>query len=213
MSTVRATASQPNRKDEELAQRASSEAEAFAELYERYLQPVHRYVRTQVSDHATAEDLTAQVFLKTFVSASTYRGEGSYRSWIFQIARNTVTTWQMNKAKAALPVEEIVDPTPLSVAPDVSDIVEETDLVRATVAELPEAQQEVIKLRYWMDLSIEEIARRTRRSSVAVRQLLHRAKRRLRKRLSGAEVGAIAGATSASAIAIYSITKHKRSKS
>ncbi len=211
MSIVGASAPQDDHEDEALARRASSEAEAYAELYERYLEPVHRYMRAHIPDHATAEDLTAQVFLKTLVSASTYRGEGSYRSWVFQIARNTITTWQMNKAKAAVPVEEIADPTPLPVAPDISDVDEETDLVRATVAQLPQAQQEVIKLRYWKDLSIDEIARRTSRSSVAVRQLLHRARRRLRKNL--VEVSAIAGATGASAIAIYSIAKHRRSKS
>ena len=212
MTTARVTAPRLDHEDEALARRAPNEAEAFAELYERYLQPVHRFVRAQVPDHATAEDLTAQVFLKTLVSASTYRGEGSYRSWIFQIARNTITTWQINKERVAVPVEEIHDPAPLA-APDPGELLGEKNIVRATIEELSEAQQEVIELRYWKDLSIDEIAHRTCRSSVAVRQLLHRAKRRLRKRLTGVEVGAIAGATSASAFAIYSITRHRRSKS
>ena len=198
--------------DEILARRARSEAAAFAELYDRYLQPVHRFVRSQVPDHATAEDLTAQVFLKTFVSASTYRGEGSYRSWIFQIARNTITTWKMNRPRSEVPVDEIHYPTPIDPAPAPSGLPEERDVVRDTVASLPDAQQEVIKLRYWRDLSIEEIADKTRRSPGAVRQLLHRARKRLERKLTGRDVGAIAGATSASAIAIYSITKHRRNK-
>jgi RNA polymerase sigma-70 factor, ECF subfamily len=198
--------------DEILGRRARSEAAAFAELYERYLQPVHRFVRSQVPDHATAEDLTAQVFLKTFASASTYRGEGSYRSWIFQIARNTITTWKMKRPGIEVPVDEIRDPTPIDLAPAPTALPEERDVVRDTVNSLPDAQQEVIRLRYWRDLSIDEIADRTRRSPGAVRQLLHRARRRLERKLTGKEVGAIAGATGASAIAIYSITKHRITK-
>jgi RNA polymerase sigma-70 factor, ECF subfamily len=195
--------------DEILAQHAASEAAAFAELYERYLEPVHRYVRSQVHDHAIAEDLTAQVFLKTFVSASTYRGEGSYRSWIFQIARNTINTWRSNRSQKEVPVEEVYEPAP--VAAPASDAPEPQELVRETVKSLPDAQQEVIELRYWKDLSIEEIANKTRRSTGAVRQLLHRARRRLERKLTARDVGAIAGATGASAIAaIYSIKRHRR---
>ena len=198
--------------DEVLARRARSEAAAFAELYDRYLQPVWRYVRSQVPDHATAEDLTAQIFFKTFVSASTYRGEGSYRSWIFQIARNTLTTWKMKRPRSEVPVDEIHDPEPIDLAPAPSGLPEEKEVVRETVKSLPDAQQEVIELRYWKDLSIEEIADQTRRSTGAVRQLLHRARKRLERKLTGRDVGAIAGATGASALAIYQITKHRRKK-
>ena len=194
--------------DETLARKARSEEAAFAELYERYLEPVHRYVRAQVPDHATAEDLTAQIFLKSFVSASTYRGEGSYRSWIFQIARNTIATWRSTRPRSEVPVDEVPDPTRSQLEPAAP----ERDVVRATVEELPEAQKEVIRLRYWSDLSIEEIASSTSRSPGAVRQLLHRARRRLEKRLTAKDIGALAGATGASALAIYSLARHRRDK-
>jgi RNA polymerase sigma factor (sigma-70 family) len=194
--------------DEVLARHAGSEAAAFAQLYDRYLEPVHRYVRSQVRDHATAEDLTAQIFLKTLVSASTYRGEGSYRSWIFQIARNTIATWWAKQRETEVPVEEIRDPA--TVAAPALDTPEPEEMVRETVRSLPVAQQEVIELRYWKDLSIEEIARKTRRSTGAVRQLLHRARRRLERNLTARGVGALAGATGASAVAIYSIKRHRR---
>lgn len=197
--------------DEVLARHAGDEATAFAELYDRYLAPVHRYVRSQVPDHATAEDLTAQIFFKSFISASTYRGDGSYRAWIFQIARNTVATWRTTTRRAEVPVEEIPEnlregdllggPFP-----------PERETLEETIARLPEAQREVVRLRYWKELSIDEIAESTRRSSGAVRQLLHRARRRLKKKLSAKEVGALAGATSASALAYYSIKRHREHK-
>jgi RNA polymerase sigma-70 factor, ECF subfamily len=196
--------------DEVLAQHAGAEATAFAELYDRYLAPVHRFVRSQVPDHATAEDLTAQIFYKSFVSASSYRGEGSYRAWIFQIARNTLATWRSTTHRSEVPVEEIPEELPDEKSELVGGPVGE--VLQETIARLPEAQREVVRLRYWKDLSIDEIAKSTRRSSGAVRQLLHRARQRLKKKLTAKEVGALAGATSASAIAYYSIRRHREHK-
>ena len=197
--------------DETLARNARNETGAFAELYERYLRPVHNFVRSHVSDVATAEDLTAQVFFKSLVSASTFRGEGSYRSWIFQIARNTIATWKTQVKNLEIPVGEIQEGPTLEETPAVLTLADvEREELAATVDELPDAQREVILLRYWKDLTVDEIAEKTERSPGAVRQLLHRARQRLRKKVSATDIAAIAGATGASALAIYSIARRKR---
>lgn len=197
--------------DETLARNARNETSAFAELYERYLRPVHNFVRSHVSDVATAEDLTAQVFFKSLISASTFRGEGSYRSWIFQIARNTIATWKTQVKNLEIPVGEIQEGPTLEETPAVLTLADvEREELAATVDELPDAQREVILLRYWKDLSVDEIAEKTERSPGAVRQLLHRARQRLRKKVSATDIAAIAGATGASALAIYSIARRKR---
>jgi RNA polymerase sigma factor (sigma-70 family) len=199
--------------DEKLAEHAASEAAAFEELYDRYVQPVHRYIRAQVPDDATAEDLTAQVFFKAFVAASSYRGDGSYKSWIFQIARNTAVTWRSRRTRLEIPVEHLPVELHVEDLPVSATLAgEERDLVLETVAELPAAQREVVRLRYYKDLTVEEIARITRRSTGAVRQLLHRARNRLRRRLSGKDLTALLGATGASALAVYSLRRHRRDK-
>ncbi len=198
--------------DELLARGVDSEASAFAELYERYLQPVQRYVRSRVADEATAEDLTAQIFVKTFESAESYRGEGSFRSWIFQIARNTISSWRRSKRRSEIPVEEIPEVSLVDDPLEVASGLDGDDIVLATIAELPRAQREVVTLRYWKDLTIDEIARVTRRSTGAVRQLLHRARNRVRRRLTTKDLSALAGATGASALALYSIKRHRNKK-
>ena len=176
--------------DRSLARQAPENFEAFAELYRRYLCPVYRFVRSQVADDATAEDLTAHVFFKALSSASSYRGDGSYSSWIFRIAHNTLVTWRERSSRAAVVTEEIpdeIDPTP---SPASQVIVGEArGLVWDTVAQLPPAQREVVALRYLEDFSIEEVADITRRSRGAVRILLHRARARLRKALGDEDLG------------------------
>lgn len=166
--------------DEQLAARAAHDFGAFTQLYERYLEPVYRYVRSQTRDRATAEDLTAQVFFKALNAAGTFKGEGSYRSWIFTIARNTVATWRAERKKTLVPIEEITHhPDPAPSAPTLAIASEDRALLWKAVARLPDAQREVVRLRYRRDLTIEEIARLTRRSTGAVRVLLHRARVRL----------------------------------
>lgn len=166
--------------DEDLAARAGRDFAAFAELYQRYLEPVYRYVRAQTRDRATAEDLTAQVFFKALSAADTFKGEGTYRSWVFTIARNTVASWRADRKKNLVPIEDVPEhPDPAPSAQSLAIASEDRALLWTAVARLPEAQREVVRLRYWRELTIDEIARATRRSSGAVRVLLHRARGRL----------------------------------
>jgi RNA polymerase sigma-70 factor (ECF subfamily) len=174
--------------DEQLAERAAADFEAFEELYRRYIVRMYRFLRSQTPDDATAEDLTAQVFFKALSSAASFRGDGSYKSWIFRIAHNTLSTWRSRRGRA-LTVEQVpekVDPGPTPVSHAIAR--EERDLVWEEVEALPAAQQEVITLHYAEDLSIEEVARVTKRTRGAVRILLHRARNRLRHALEGRDL-------------------------
>ena len=201
--------------DEVLAARAAVDVEAFGLLYERYGRRVHRYIRARVRNDLVAEDLTAQTFYRALASADTYRGQGSYAAWLFRIAQNTIATWRTRRAtQLEAPLEWLPDrgddeSSPLTVA--LAE--EERDALHDVVDDLPEAQREVIRLRYWMDLSIDEIATATRRSSTAVRQLLHRAKKRMKERLSAKDVTILLGATGASALAAYSYRRLKKGDS
>lgn len=210
---VNATESVSLADDELLALQVGSEAAAFVELYERYLPPIQRYVRANVRDHATAEDLTAQIFLKSLRSARSFRGDGSYRSWLFQIARNTIASWKLSANRSEIPVERFADISLVKEQPSGAEDGDAADVVLEEIADLPRAQREVVALRYWQEMSIDEIAQETRRSTGAVRQLLHRARNRLRKKLSTKElIAGAAGATGASALALYSIKKRRGKK-
>lgn len=187
------------------------DTDVLAHIYDRYGDDIYRFVRARIPDEATAEDLTAHVFYRALSSAASYRGEGSPRAWIFRIARNTISTWR-ERGGREIPVDRLPEELDMASTPLALTLQgEERDEVRRQVAELSDAQREVVRLRYWKDLSIDEIAQLTRRSSVAVRQLLHRARRQLKRSLSRSEVTALLGATGASAaIAAYSYRKHKK---
>lgn len=174
--------------DELLAVKAAVDFAAFSELYQRYLNPIYGYVRSQTPDDTVAEDITAHVFFKALSSAATFRADGSYRSWLFRIAHNSISSWRerSGRALAVADVPEKVDPAPSPATQAIAS--EARSTVWAKVAELPSAQREVITLRYADDLSTEEIASVTDRSRGAVRILLHRAKKRLRHSLEGRDL-------------------------
>jgi RNA polymerase sigma-70 factor (ECF subfamily) len=71
--------------DADLVARAQVDREAFALLYRRYLDPVHRYYYRRLGSREAAEDATSLVFTKAFTALPTYR-TGSFRSWLFAIA-------------------------------------------------------------------------------------------------------------------------------
>lgn len=181
--------------DDELAARAAHDLDAFAELYRRHMCHVYRYVRAQTPDDDTAEDLTAQVFFRALSSAGTYRAEGAYRAWLFRIAHNVVRNWRTRERRivAVEHLPEEADPAPSPASQAIT--ADARGALWRSVAELPELQRRVVALRYGHDLSIEEIARLTRRSRGAVRILLHRARQKLRRALEAkhAAAGGAAG--------------------
>ena len=76
--------------DESLAARAAKDADAFAELYRRYHDPIHRYCGFRLDDRAVVEDVTSEIFVKELEGL--HRSSvSSVRPWLFTIAHHQVT--------------------------------------------------------------------------------------------------------------------------
>lgn len=200
--------------DELLAIRSAEDLDAFTELYNRYHRRVYRFVRSQTTDDATAEDLTAQTFFRALSGAATFDRRGSYKSWLFRIAHNTVASWQLHRTKSPIVLEEVpehMDPSPSPASVLVAG--EERSLVWRVVSSLAPAQREAIALRYIEDLTTDEIAEITGRSRGAVRTLLHRARTALRRAFEERGIlvaGAVAGAVSATGAAYLGSRRRHR---
>lgn len=178
-------AKQTRSKDAELvAQAKAGNVEAYGELYERYLDPIYRYIRTRVSEDQVAEDLTEMVFLRTFERLDRYQERGHpFSSYLYRVARNQlVDHYRTKKDEVSLDAVQLVEHPGGSMDESVIKQ-DQVNKLRNAIQKLPEDYQDVIRFRILMDMPTVEAASWLGRSEGAVRVLLHRALQALREQV------------------------------
>lgn len=141
------------------------QAEAIRELYDRYHRLVFSVALAILGDRAVAEEVTLDVFVNVWRSASTYRPElAKVSTWLVAITRHhaiDILRWQNSHPEAdSLNLEEAFRQG-TSAAPDTEARVDRSlqrERVRAAVAQLPAEQRQVLALAYFRGLSHQQIA-------------------------------------------------------
>jgi RNA polymerase sigma-70 factor (ECF subfamily) len=176
----------PDLERETVDRARSGDQQALADLYDWYMPRVYRYAVARVGNTVEAEDLTEEIFLKMLGAIGDFRWRDvPFSSWIFRIAHNHVATHfrraaQRGGALAAI-TEEMVDGRH-----DLAAAVEERitlEEVRRATEQLPDAQREVIALRFAVGLSIADTAKALGKREGNVKALQHKAVARLQKML------------------------------
>ncbi|MCL4298175.1 MAG: sigma-70 family RNA polymerase sigma factor [Anaerolineae bacterium] len=166
------TSNQPP--ESELIQRAvSGDPDAFATLYDTYIEQIYRFIFFRVSDEPTAEDLTSQVFIKAWDNLSSYQMRGlPFSAWLFRIARNSVIDYYRTfKETTSLEFEAVAKPDPMG---DVDERIErqlQAEEVRLALQKLTEDQRQVLTLRFIEGFSTEEVAQVLGKRAGAIRAL------------------------------------------
>ncbi|HUU09935.1 MAG TPA: sigma-70 family RNA polymerase sigma factor [Phycisphaerae bacterium] len=134
-----------------------------------------------------AEDLMQETLLRAFRSLGTYRSEGKFRAWIFRIAVNLARDWIRRRPRepatgldddaAAAPAQAVLA---RDVPPEADALGRERRRdVEQALARLPDADREVLLMRYYGDLTFKAIARATGEPLGTVLARAHRALRKL----------------------------------
>lgn len=161
------------------------DGEAFAAIYDCYVDAVYRYLYYRVGSHQLAEDLTSETFVRALRRIDSFRWQGKdIGAWFLTIARNLVTDhFKSSRFRLEVTTGDILDAEPAAGASTATeDIVLEhlrnSQLLDA-VRKLRPDQQECIVLRFLQGLSVAETADVMKRSEGAVKQLQLRAVRTL----------------------------------
>lgn len=163
--------------------KTKKDPDAFTELYDKYATRIYRFVYFKVSQTTDAEDITAEVFLKTWQYVNEHKEIENFGGLIYQIARNLIIDFY--RSRAAGP-EQGLDETLLAKLADVKDtaaaaeVAMEAREVIAALQKMKNEYREVLTLRYVDELDIGEIARILNKSQVGTRVLIHRSLKVLR---------------------------------
>jgi RNA polymerase sigma-70 factor (ECF subfamily) len=176
----------------------AGDRDAFRFLIERESASVVRAAHRVLGDLHEAEDVAQEAFVTAYRSLASWRGEGPFGAWLTRIAvrialrqagRRRSVAWLDPSAgtgdqgvepagiaatNAAVAASASTDPALLAVRS------ERDANVRQAVAALPEPYREVVTLRFFGELSLDEIARQTERPLGTVKTHLHRGLLRLR---------------------------------
>ena len=171
------------------------DTEAFAELVDKYKQPVMNMVYRMLRDASEAEDLAQNVFVQVYKSADRYKAAAKFSTWLFTIVRNlslneirrrsrhpTSSMDEVHPEHEDQPSQQFEDKT-TPAPPDTLLQGELAEKIDEALAELPENQRTAILLCRQEELSYEEIAEVLGCSVSATKSLIHRGRETLKLRL------------------------------
>lgn len=187
MTTIMTTQSEgPSVQETELAQRAISNTDAFAELYRRYVTRVYRYHIAHVSNAKDAEDLTSQTFVAALEAIGSYRGSGSFAAWILGIAaKKRLMFFRQNGNRPQIPLEATVHyPSPELPTDKAAMQRLRLESVSRALRQISPDRAEALILIYFGGLSHAEAGRVLGKSEAAVKMLVARGLQDLRERTS-----------------------------
>ncbi|MBD8487905.1 sigma-70 family RNA polymerase sigma factor [Echinicola sp. CAU 1574] len=172
--------------------------QAYATLMKRYKKAVYFMILKMIRDADDAEDLTMEAFAKAFRNLHKFKKDYTFSTWLFRIAtNNTIDFIRKKKLKTMSLNNTLTDDGGNSVNIDVEDDEnnpqdefiksQRIEMVRIFVDKLPAKYRKLVKLRYFDELSYDEIAQELDKPLGTVKAQLHRSRELLYEIAQGKE--------------------------
>ncbi|MCH6234524.1 RNA polymerase sigma factor [Cognataquiflexum rubidum] len=172
--------------------------QAYAMLMKRYKKAVYFMILKMIRDTDDAEDLTMEAFAKAFKNLHKFKKDYTFSTWLFRIATNNAIDFIRKKKLKTMSLNtSMTDDGGNSVTIDVEDDdnnpqdefirSQRIEMVRIFVDKLPAKYRKLVELRYFDELSYEEIAQELDKPLGTVKAQLHRSRELLYEIASGKE--------------------------
>jgi RNA polymerase sigma-70 factor (ECF subfamily) len=169
-----------------VAKAQAGDADAFGQLYDRYLDVVYRYVFYRVGGKALAEDLVSETFLRALRRIGSFEWQGrDFAAWLITIARNIIADhYKSGRFRLEVSTADMLDADRATEGPE-SEVLEgiTNGSILEAVKKLNSEQQECVVLRFLQGLSVLETAQAMGKSEGAIKALQYRAVRTLGRML------------------------------
>jgi RNA polymerase sigma-70 factor (ECF subfamily) len=130
-------------------------------IVRRYQKKVYRIIRKMVLDHDDADDITQEVFLKLYRSLGDFRGESKFFTYLYKISVNFSIN-HINKHKKINMRKSDTDSVNIrstdKAADEEMNSKQRTQILEEAISSLPEQQRAVFNMRYYDNLTYEEIS-------------------------------------------------------
>ena len=158
----------------------------FRKLVAEYSERLYWHVRTMVGSHEDADDLMQEIFIKVWNSLDRFRGDSEVFTWLWRIATNeTISHLRKARVRAALSFSRLDDEAERVSDPDPGiDGDAAMRKLRKALLKLPDKQRLVFGMRYWEELSYEQISAVTGTSVGALKASYHMAYEKVKNYLT-----------------------------
>jgi RNA polymerase sigma factor (sigma-70 family) len=156
----------------------NGEVQLLGVLFDRYQTPLYNFYTKMTQDRALSEDLMQEVFLRILRYRQSYRPGTTFRTWMYQIARNTRLD-QVRKTRPETPHPS--EPIAQTSYSDSAQQQQETATLQRALMQLPEDKRELLVLSRFQEMKYEEIARLLGCEVGAVKVRVYRALQQLRE--------------------------------
>jgi RNA polymerase sigma-70 factor (ECF subfamily) len=162
----------------------AGDRQAFCQLVNHYQRPIYHLCYRMLPDSMTAEDAAQEVFLRAYLKLASYDNAYKFSTWLYAIATHYCLDWLKRRRLKLVSWEDVTPEQPFVVdslpQPEVSLLkTEEVEAVGHLIQTLKPDQRALVILKYWSDLSYEEIGSIFGMTTSAVKSKLFRARRTL----------------------------------
>ena len=172
-----------------LEQASKGDKVAFGQLVEAYQTPVYNLAYRMLNNPGEAEEAAQEAFIRAFTRLESYDPSHKFSTWLLSITSNYCIDQLRKRRALLLSIDEPLPPHPAlhsdgSKGPEAQVMnSEQQEMVQSLLSELQPDYRQAVVLRYWYELSYEEIAEMMDTTVSAIKSRLFRARRQL------AEVG------------------------
>ncbi|MCB9203134.1 MAG: RNA polymerase sigma factor [Flavobacteriales bacterium] len=153
----------------------------FRVLLQQYKEKVYWQIRRMVLTHDDADELTQMVFIKIFKNLNSFKGNSKLSTWIYRITTNETITFLNKKAKEKhISYDDYIQNKAKNLYADDFFSGEEIDtILQKALAQLPQQQNLIFKMRYYDELKFSEIAEILTLSEGGVKSSYHIAQKKI----------------------------------
>jgi RNA polymerase sigma-70 factor, ECF subfamily len=165
-----------------LIQTAQKDPQQFAALYDRFLNPLYRYLYQRLGNRQDAEEVTSQTFMAAFEAFSHYSHRGYFAAWLFSIARKKLADhYRKNRSLQPLDETSVLADDPHYMRQAIHS--ESLGTLNEAIRSLKEEERELLRLRFTAELNYRQIAVLLNKNEAAVKKSVYRLLARLQSQL------------------------------